>query len=226
MIHRKKTRTKIADVSYWRSYSDMMAAMLLMFILIMVLVLAVNSDQAEALRQQEAELQSFLGIKPQIISELKEEFPNVEIDPNTGDIQFKSDILFDYNKSDIKPEGATFLENFIPKYLDILFGKHEKDVAEIIIEGHTDKSGGYSYNLQLSQERALSVANFIIGDNSHLAGKYTDTLRGVITVTGKSYSKPVNVLGIYSPTKSRRVELKFRLKDDEAIRKIEEIMSR
>ena len=42
MIHRKRTRIKYSDDGYWKSYSDMMAALLLMFILVMTADMCIN----------------------------------------------------------------------------------------------------------------------------------------------------------------------------------------
>ena len=64
-------------------------------------------------------------------------------------------------------------------------------VAEIIIEGHTDSNGTYLHNLQLSQERALSVANYVLGDSFMsdtlgLNASAKKTLLGLVTASGRS----------------------------------------
>ena len=232
MIHRKTSKTKYVDTSYWKSYSDVMAALLLMFILIMTWALAISTEQARKLKEQEEQLQHLIGIKPQIIEELKSELSEfqVRIDENTGDIEFESDILFDYNQDVLKSQGTNFLAKFMPKYLKVILSEEYLPyMAEIIIEGHTDNVGGYAFNLKLSQDRALSVANFIVGEQSRfVTGKSRDELRRIITVTGKAYTDPVYTDAKKTKidnAKSRRVELKFRLKDDETIKELEKILN-
>ena len=39
-------------------------------------------------------------------------------------------------------------------------------VSEIIIEGHTDTNGSYIYNLELSQQRAFSVAKYCLTESN------------------------------------------------------------
>lgn len=228
---RTSKRTRYSDNSYWKSYSDMMAALLLMFILIMTLALAVADENAKQIKEQEEEIKKLIGIKPQIVKQLREELSEFEvtIDENTGDIQFKSDILFDYNMDNLKSAGSNFLAGFMPKYLNVIFSdEYMPYIAEVIVEGHTDTVGGYSSNLKLSQERALSVANFIVGDGSSLIPEeQRNTLRKILTVTGKSLTNPIYVddaKTIIDADKSRRVELKFRLKDDETIQTLEELL--
>ena len=232
MMRKTRIKTKYSDNSYWKSYSDMMAALLLMFILIMTLALAKADENNQLIKKQEAEIEMLLGIKPKIVQELKEELSEFEvsIDENTGDIEFKSDILFDYNQDILKSEGTAFLARFMPKYLSVILSdKYLPHIAEIIVEGHTDTEGGYTFNLQLSQERALSVATFIVGEGSKfVSGENIDYLRKIITVTGKSYTHPIYTDNSHTQidaAKSRRVELKFRLKDDETIGALEKILN-
>ncbi len=215
-----KIKTKNVDNSYWKSYSDMMAALLLMFILIMTSVLAKASEQAIKLQ----EYGDRFGIRTEIIEDLKTELSEfrVSIDEKTGDIKFESDILFDYDKVDLKQEGIAFLNDFMPKYLNVVFSeKYLPYLAEIIIEGHTDAQGGYLYNLELSQGRALSVAKFCLDENNGLLQTdKLEQLKQIITVNGKSFSNPVYVdddKTAIDEERSRRVEVKFRLKDDETI---------
>jgi outer membrane protein OmpA-like peptidoglycan-associated protein len=59
-------------------------------------------------------------------------------------------ILFDTNKTDIKPESAAAIDE-IAKFL-----KAEPKVIVYIV-GHTDNVGGYEHNMTLSQRRTDAV---------------------------------------------------------------------
>ncbi|TGK06849.1 OmpA family protein [Leptospira semungkisensis] len=69
---------------------------------------------------------------------------------NEGVVLSLDNLLFDYNKSELKPEAKKVLD----KIADVL--KKYPD-REIRISGHTDDRGSQEYNLKLSQDRALSV---------------------------------------------------------------------
>src|SRR5699024_2511162 len=101
---------------------------------------------------------------------------------------------------------------------------YEKYIAEIIIEGHTDRDGSYMYNMQLSQERAYSVAQYILSDDFPYKN-IQQHLKDKLTVNGKSYTDfRTDDTGNYSAEDSRRVEFKFRLKDEEILEKTREIL--
>ena len=162
---RRKTKTVI---DYWQSYSDMMAAMFLMFVLIMSSMLIKMQSDNETILEQRKQLERILGIKPEIVQELKKELEGFEvnIDEKTGDIEFKSDILFDTDMDVLKNEGTDFLGKFIPKYLNVVLSdKYLPSIAEIIIEGHTDTNGGYTYNLKLNKRNKKGVFKIITGQS-------------------------------------------------------------
>ena len=258
------------ETSYWLSYSDMMAALLLIFVLIISFTMmqakkryeekeselaeqqsklieqqleAENQKeqmkeqqdllerQQQLLEEQQVQLDQIIGVRTDLVSALKVEFEDsdlsVKVDPQTGAITFDSSVLFDYNESTLKPSGRVFLEQFLPRYFNVLRDpKFKEYVAEVIVEGHTDTNGGYIYNLSLSQDRALSVASFFLKDESDtLAGLDLDDMRSMVTANGRSYSDPIlNPDGSVNMEASRRVEFKFRLKDEEMIRQMNEIM--
>ncbi len=56
MKNRRKNREAFAEHSYWQSYSDMMAALLLIFILIIAITLAVYKQKTTDLDQTRLEL--------------------------------------------------------------------------------------------------------------------------------------------------------------------------
>ena len=69
-------------------------------------------------------------------------------------ITFDSGILFDIDKSDLRPVSKTNLGDLgkiLNKYPD----------TNILIEGHTDNTGSDDYNMTLSKDRAQSVALYL-----------------------------------------------------------------
>ena len=65
-----------------------------------------------------------------------------------------SDITFAVNQSDINP-GFYQTLNAVAEVLD------EFDKTTVTVAGHADSTGPEQYNMQLSQKRALSVANYL-----------------------------------------------------------------
>ena len=69
-------------------------------------------------------------------------------------ITFDSGIMFDFDRSALRPEAQDNLTN-----LSVILNKYED--TDILIEGHTDATGTDEYNLQLSERRAESVATHL-----------------------------------------------------------------
>src|SRR5690554_3666178 len=149
--------------SFWMSYADAMAGLLFVFILVLLYTVY---DYRTELQRKQGEIDRMLGIRTEIIQALKEEFEDLDIDEQTGAIRFPGGIFFAFDSYKLTEEGKEYLRQFIPKYVQILLGPEFRDyIAQIIIEGHTDDEGGYLYNLELSQNRTLEAAKYILGEN-------------------------------------------------------------
>ncbi len=176
------------------------------------------------------ELQDIVGIRTDIIGALQSAFSNstMKVDAQTGSITFSSDVLFRYNSSSLTTDSKETLKNIIPMYLDVLLqDQFRAYIAEIIIEGHTDTDGSYQSNMALSYARANAVADFCLNKRNGLSEEEIEQLQEILTVNGKSWSSPVyekdasgNSTQEVDMPASRRVEIKFRLKEDEMIEKI------
>lgn len=190
-------------------------------------------DQLQAaMAAQQEQLDNIIGVRQDLIQALKKEFEDsdlsIEVDEKTGAIAMDSSVLFELNKSELKDSGKEFLDAFLPRYVSILLAPEYRDyVSEIMIEGHTDTQGTYLFNLSLSQERAYSVAEYCLSDtNNVLTKEQKSALEGVLAADGRSYSSPVlDEDGEVDADASRRVEILFRLKDEEMIRKMVEILN-
>ncbi len=189
-------------------------------------------DLEKLMGEQQAKLDNIIGIRSELIEALRNEFEHsslsIAVDEKTGAISMDSNILFEYNKSMLKTGGKDFLAEFMPRYLKILLSpKYSKYISEIVIEGHTDTDGDYLSNLQLSQQRAYSVAEYCTRKNSDfLTEREKGELEKVLSTVGKSYSEPIlKSDGSVDADASSRVEILFRLRDEEMIREMMEILN-
>jgi outer membrane protein OmpA-like peptidoglycan-associated protein len=114
-------------------------------------------------------------------------------------IELSGDILFDFDKWDIRKEAEPTLKNVaevINRYGD----------SKVIVEGFTDSKGSDSYNQKLSQKRADSVKNWLVKSGGVSGAR--------ITAEGRGEADPVapnaNPDGSDNPEgrqKNRRVEI-------------------
>ncbi len=200
------------------------------------------ADARQELAVTRSELQDIVGIRTDIIAALQTTFNHsgMSVDAQTGSITFSSDVLFRYNSATLTSDSRESLKEVIPMYLRVLLqDEYREYIAEIIIEGHTDTDGGYKGNMELSYNRAKAVADFCLDGKNGLTETEIEQLQQLLTVNGKSCSDPIyqkdasgaDTMASEADAReidmaaSRRVEIKFRLKEDEMIEKISEILS-
>lgn len=271
MMKKNPIKSAVSDSqNFWQSYSDMMAALLLVFVLIIAVSISYTKsvyeekqaevekrnqeiteykeildqkqeeiekqqkalrEQQEAFDYQQEQIDSILGIRTTLITSLKNEFENtdmnINVDPESGAISFDSSILFDTDRSDLKESGKKFLDEFFPMYFEVILGDELRQyVAEVIIEGHTDNRGTYLYNLDLSQKRALGVAKYCLNERSGMFDADTlEEIKSLVTANGRSfYELKYKEDGSVDLDASRRVEIKFRLREDDMIKQMMEIL--
>jgi len=103
------------------------------------------------------------------------------------------DVLFDFDKSNIKPEAGAILDRLVA------FMRENKD-KKAALSGHTDSVGTDAYNQKLSQRRVNSVKDFIVKkgvESSRISGQ------------GFGESKPIaDNKTKEGRAKNRRVEIK------------------
>ena len=189
-------------------------------------------EKTAQLRDQQAQIDQIIGVKADVIEALKNEFSknniNVDIDAQTGALTLEASVMFDYDQAELTDAGKQALEQILPIYCKVLLqDDYMKYLAEIIIDGYTDTDGDYSYNLQLSQQRSLAVAQYLLDiQGNFLDATQSQNLEKYLTVNGHSMANPVlDASGNVDKDASRRVEVKFRLKDEEMIDELNQLLS-
>ncbi len=175
------------------------------------------------LQAQKSKIKSLTGIKLKIIAELKSALgKNINIDKKSGSLRLSSNILFDKGSAILKEGAKAELKSNFIKYVDALISNKDifSHIDKIIIEGHTDSDGGYLYNLGLSQKRAYAVMNYLLS----LDYIKKHNIKTKLVASGRSYLDPIKVDGVEDKDASRRIEIKFRLKNEDAMYEIERIL--
>lgn len=186
--------------------------------------LLAQQGQQALLDAQQEKLDKLVGVRTEIIEELmgalrQSNITGANVD-DSGAIVFSSEMMFSTGSAGLNETGKQFLNRFLPNYLRVLMSEeYSRNVSQIIIEGHTDTSGSYMTNVELSQERALSVLRYVMSNEfTGISEAEKARLEEVVTINGRAYSDPIyNEDGTINMSASRRVVIKFRLNDEDMV---------
>lgn len=225
-MKRMNAEIEEAENPFALSIGDLMAALLLIFILLLASTLLKLQDEFES-KSQVAE--RYTAVKANLYKELMLEFKddfkkwNAEIDKNSLAVRFKEpDVLFETDRYDLKTGFREILADFFPRYINVLQKPEFKgNIEEIRIEGHTDSRGNYYHNMELSQNRTRSVLEYVL-EKTLTDNELKLWVQKLLTANGLSYSQP----RFYENTKtenqsaSRRVEFRIRTNAEKQIDEI------
>ncbi len=77
--------------------------------------------------------------------------------PQVQKITLASKALFDFDKSDLKPEGRAAIDSEIISKLN-----NVQKLELVLVTGHTDRIGTQAYNQRLSERRANTVRDYLV----------------------------------------------------------------
>ncbi|OUR95343.1 hypothetical protein A9Q84_16020 [Halobacteriovorax marinus] len=178
-----------------------------------------------------------------IALKLQNENLKVKVDPATGSVTLKMDDEFQFKRNDFKlsTKAKNTLKRIIPLYVEAIFNdpKTYKYIECVNIIGHAsprykkefvspnrlENEEAYIYNMELSTNRAKEIVKYIFSKDF---GQFNNKskFRQKISAIGRSFSDPISRApsstshddcGKFDCTSSRRVEIRFTLKEDRRI---------
>ena len=212
----RKTQTESADNNiFWTTMADLLLGLAIIFMTLFVLAMTGFTQQSLEQKKQQIE------VNKELIENLKKANIEAQVDPMTGDIKISDLELFELSSYNLSPKGKAYLDKLIPIYINTIFSKKELvgEIENIIIQGHTDSQSyagiknpdeQYMKNMSLSLQRANSVADYMF--HTDFDKKYSSQLKKMLLVEGKSFSEPILVNGKEDYNKSRRVEMRLKVK--------------
>jgi chemotaxis protein MotB len=220
------------EQEYWLSYSDLLAGLLMVFALVLFAALKHYGGIIEEAGRIAATRTQIVALLQELV---EEDQSGVTVDPITGTVRFPDGVLFDQARWELSASGRQQLSAFADRYFTVLLERPEirDEIRTIVIEGHTNDDGSYEYNLDLSQRRASSVMSHFLTT----ASVHGQELKSLVAASGRSYMDLIECEpgvayeyecppGEPDKVSSRRIEIVLRLKDEELLERVRQLLIR
>ncbi|MCK9238442.1 MAG: OmpA family protein [Pseudomonas sp.] len=224
-----KAATSAEAGEHWVSLSDLMAGLMMVFMLISIAFMQYVKEREGNITDVAAAYQNTqVALFEQLYEEFKSDLSvwDAEINKETLEFSFNSpEVLFDTGAITLKPQFKQILDDFFPRYLGVI--KNFKDsISEIRIEGHTSSiwnrftsdTEAYFNNMELSQGRTRAVLQHVYTLDRVVEEQ--EWIKSKFAAVGFSSSKLVRVGGVENVEGSRRVTFKVFTNAETQIRKI------
>lgn len=162
----RRTREE-GEKPFWISFSDLMSALMVLFLVAMSVALLAVTSKASTEEQQESErtqaIADFMKDIEQILS--AKEFEGVKVIGNT--IDFGPRGRFEREgQNQLSAEQRKLVMQFTPRLLDKLRTSDAGNrwFKRAVVEGYASRSGKYLFNLNLSLERSERVLCDLLRD--------------------------------------------------------------
>jgi len=154
----------VQSTPVWAIFSDLMAALVGIFVLLLVWVIGIQLELSQSLEQERAKLQAEQQRRQALEDALADPLASGRISFQNGRIGINGSVLFALNADRLQPEGRALLESLV-KPLDAYLAQHDE---LLMVSGFTDdlpiQQGNprYADNWGLSAQRALTVTRTLI----------------------------------------------------------------
>lgn len=208
----------MAKHNVWMSVSDLMTGLMVIFLFIAIAYI-------KRVQQNQTVLTDYVETKNKLHDKLVKEFEGDTMKWQMAigkDLSMKFNnptVLFAQGSSELTPQFKEILDEFLPRYFNILLNDSlKKNIQEIRIEGHTDPvpypsldPDAYIANVILSQQRSLSVLRYF--RNMPEFEKYNDKEKKLLefwfTSNGLSYGKSLDSDGNYTLSSGKDIDYKM-----------------
>ncbi len=224
----------MAKHNVWMSVSDLMTGLMIIFLFVAVAYMIQVQDNQSVLTEY---VETKQHLHDRLVNEFKGDTAKWKMVVGRDlSMKFREpEVLFKQGSGELQPKFKVILNEFIPRYLNILLTDSLRNrIREIRIEGHTDDlrmvkygSDPYLSNVLLSQERAYNVLSYI--RNMESFKDYTSEQKKLLdfwfTANGLSYGKALDSKEGYAAlsndsidkAKSRRVEFRIVTSGEEVL---------
>lgn len=208
---------------FWISFSDLMSALMVLFLVVMAVTLISVTQSIDAATRATIERTAAISRLMQMIAQ-DPKSTGVGVDQQNFRIDLGKEVRFESGSYTISTTAGQFLRSYIPVLLQAKdTDEGQRWMRSVVVEGFTDEDGTYLYNLQLSLDRSRSVVCSLFQSNGAADGLTPVQLRKVqelFLVGGYSFNSIKT-----DKAESRRVEFKIDFWGlDEQVPKVSDVL--
>src|SRR3954469_25121587 len=105
----KKSQKPDGESPFWISFSDLMSALMVLFLLVMVVTLISVTKDVTTAEQRKIQREKDIKELMSTIREESREFPEIKVNESTFRIDLGEVVRFDKGRSEIQQSGTLFL---------------------------------------------------------------------------------------------------------------------
>ena len=207
----RKPNRDPAEKPFWISFSDLMTALMVLFLVAMAVALMAVTQGLQRLEAEKKAREESIGA---CLAELRglvaqPEFKGVVL--NDSAIEFGALAEFDKRGHQLGGDRPAFLRRFVPRLLELTRGAAcERWLKRVVVEGFASAEGSYLFNLNLSLQRSQRLLCVLLDSRAERALSQADRkyLRRLFLVSGSSFNALKR-----NPEESRRVELRLEFRE-------------
>ncbi len=224
-----RRRTETAESPFWISYADLMTALVMLFMVVMSISMVTIAVQALEDKEQSMEIRrlaieerrlameerqlreeakiirdrEILQVLDLLASKAQERGLDLTVNRTNHTISFGKKARFAHDSYRLSPSARGGLQAFVPLLLEV----HSSDVGQrwlkrVHVEGYTDETGTYLYNVYLSLNRAQAVVCALFATD--LDPERRRKLRSLLMIDGATVTSIKK-----TREESRRVEVRL-----------------
>ena len=204
---RKSRDRDEAEKPFWISFADLMSALMVLFLVVMTVSMLAITKKITAAEKLEKERQDAIT---QILKKVSDISPDVTVDKKDFRIKFLNEHSgFEKSKWQLTNSDTDFLRNYVSNLLKVTSDDVSKKwLKRYVVEGYTDKTGAYLFNLDLSLKRSESLICALYGKdqsgNFILSSTDLDQIRDMFMIGGFAFNNAKE-----TEKESRRIEIRM-----------------
>ncbi len=200
-----------AEKPFWISFSDLMTALMVLFLVAMAVALMAVTQGIAAMQKKGEGRQSTINSCLSDVEALtkRDEFKGISL--RGYSIEFGTLAEFKNNDHRLDSDQERLVRAFVPKVLVVARRKScDQWLKRVVVEGFASQVGSYLYNLNLSFLRSQRILCVLLDSQAENSLAIADRrqIRTLFLAGGSSFNTVSK-----SPAEMRRVELKLEFRD-------------
>ena len=213
----------VEDSGYWISLSDLLAGLLIIFILALCYAVLSYAEETDKVQKAQQQLAESLQLRSEILQAIEDSLRAkdseivITIDFDRGALRLQEGVLFGSGQASLSDRGVETLSVLGPIVYAVLSeDRYAGHVETVFVEGHTDNKpigprlrSRFESNWELSAQRAINAWR-TMRTSADLDGLTNESRQPLFSCSGYAETRPVSLDDTEDARRlNRRIDLRF-----------------